>query len=110
MANMYLTSNAKFKPFSYQEMVAPIVAYKEAYDKADAELNALYEDAASKAFNFASQDVKEKATYDDMMNKLRLASDSLASGDVNSFKAIRDINKEYRQTMLPIQQKMAKRD
>ena len=109
MANMYLKTNARFKPFSYQEMVAPIVAYKEAYDKADAELNALYENAASKAFNFASQDVKEKAIYDDMMNKLKLASDSLASGDINSFKAIRDINKEYRQTMLPIQQRMTKR-
>lgn len=109
MANIYGRSTATFKPYSFEEMLKPALMATEAYEKADAELNALYEDAASKAFNFASQDVKEKAIYDNMMNKLRLASDSLASGDTNSFKTIRDINKEYRQTMLPIQQRMTKR-
>lgn len=106
---MFLTPNTKFKPFSYQEMLAPVLAYKEAYDAADEELNTLMEDAASKAFNFAPQDSKEKAQYDDIMTKLKTASDNLASGDVNAFKDIRNINKEYRKTMIPIQQKIAKR-
>lgn len=109
MANMYLKTNARFKPFSYQEMIAPIVAYKEAYDKADTELNTLLENAALSESAFLAQDTAEKAKFDTLMGKLKTASDSLNSGDVNAFKTIRDINKTYRQTMLPIQKKMTKR-
>ena len=32
MANYFLTQTAQFKPFSYQEMLAPIKAYQDAYD------------------------------------------------------------------------------
>lgn len=110
MANTFIKSTTKFKPFSYQEMLAPVLVYKEAYDKADENLTALYEDAATKTFNFASQDVKEKAIYDNMMKELQAASDALHSGDKTAFKSIRDINKEYRQTMIPIQLKLAKRE
>lgn len=106
---VFLTPNTKFKPFSYQEMLAPVLAYKEAYDAADAELNTLLEDAATKGFAFAPQDVAEKEAYDNMMSKLRQASDNLASGDINAFKDIRNLNKEYRKTMIPINQKIAKR-
>ena len=105
----YIIPNTRFKPFSFEEMLKPVMIYKEAYDKANAELNALYEDAATKGFNFASQDTAEKAQYDAMMNRLKSASDALSSGDKNAFKTIRDINKEYRQTMIPIQQQIAKR-
>lgn len=106
---VFLTPNTKFKPFSYQEMLAPVLAYKEAYDTADAELNTLLEDAATKGFAFTPQDVAEKEAYDNMMSKLKQASDNLASGNVNAFKDIRNLNKEYRKTMIPIQQKIAKR-
>lgn len=106
---VFLTPNTKFKPFSYQEMLAPVLAYKEAYDTADAELNTLLEDAATKGFAFAPQDVAEKEAYDNMMSKLKQASDNLASGNVNAFKDIRNLNKEYRKTMIPIQQKITKR-
>lgn len=106
---VYLTPNTQFKPFSYQEMLAPVLAYKEAYDDADEELNTLMEDAATKAFNFGPQDVAEKEAYDNIMSKLKQASDSLVSGNVNAFKDIRNLNKEYRKTMIPINQKIAKR-
>ena len=109
MANYFLTETAQFRPFSYQEMLAPVKAYQDAYNEADEKLNLLLEDAALKAFNFAPQDTTEKAIYDNMMSKLKDASDKLSSGDPTAFKTIRDINKEYRQTMLPIQQQMAKR-
>lgn len=109
MANIYLTETAQFKPFSYQEMLAPIKDYQDAYDIADEKLNLLLEDAATKAFNFAPQDTVEKAIYDNMMTKLKEASDKLSSGDPTAFKTIREVNKEYRKTMIPIQQKMAKR-
>lgn len=41
MANTYITSNARFKPFSYQEMLAPVIAYKEAYETQEAALGEL---------------------------------------------------------------------
>ena len=109
MANYFATKTAQFKPFSYQEMLAPIKAYQDAYNEADEKLDLLLEDAATKAFNFASQDSVEKAAYDAIMSKLKTASDNLNAGDVNAFKTIRDVNKEYRKIMLPIQKQLEKR-
>ena len=96
MANYFLTETAQFKPFSYQEMLAPVKAYQDAYNEADEKLNLLLEDAALKAFNFAPQDTAEKAVYDNMMSKLKDASDKLSSGDPTAFKTIREVNKDYR--------------
>lgn len=110
MANMYFTETAKFKPFSYQEMLAPIASYQEAYNKADEQLNTLLENAALNESSFLAQDTEEKAKFNNLMEQLRTASDALNSGDTQAFKTIRDINKAYRQTMLPIQQKIKKRN
>lgn len=111
MANIFLTPTAEFKPFSYAEMLAPIAAYQEAYDAYDAQLNTLAEDAATKAFNFAAQDTKEKAQYDALMNRLKASADSLLTNGLNAdiMREIRSINKDYRTSMIPIHQKMAKR-
>lgn len=109
MANIYGALSTRFKPFSFDEMIKPLLLAQEAYNKADDELNLLYEDAATKAFNFAAQDGKEKAMYNSIMNKLKVASDALHSGDKSVFRDISNINKEYRQTMIPIQMKLAKR-
>ena len=38
---VFLTPNTKFKPFSYQEMLAPVLAYKEAYDTLETEMSNL---------------------------------------------------------------------
>lgn len=109
MANLYTTNTARFKPFSFQEMLQPYQIYTEAYNKADEELNALLEDAATKGFNFGPQDSKEKAIYDNVIASLKDASDRLVAGDSSAFKTIKNLNKEYRKTMIPIQQKMEKR-
>lgn len=61
----YLTPNTKFKPFSYQEMLAPVLAYKEAYDaqeEALAELDVLAGDVASKIAN-ENPDSEVSKTY-----------------------------------------------
>lgn len=111
MANIFLTPTAEFKPFSYAEMLAPIAAYQEAYDAYDAQLNTLAEDAATKAFNFAAQDTKEKAQYDAIMNRLKASADSLLTNGLNAdiMREIRSINKDYRTSMIPLHQKIAKR-
>lgn len=111
MANIFLTPTAEFKPFSYAEMLAPIAAYQEAYDAYDTQLNVLAEDAATKAFNFAAQDTKEKAQYDSLMNRLKTSADALLANGLNAdiMKEIRSINKDYRTSMIPLHQKIAKR-
>lgn len=111
MANIFLTPTAEFKPFSYAEMLAPIAAYQEAYDAYDAQLNTLAEDAATKAFNFAAQDTKEKAQYDALMNRLKDSADALLTNGLNAdvMREIRSINKDYRTSMIPLHQKIAKR-
>lgn len=111
MANIFLTPTAEFKPFSYAEMLAPIAAYQETYDAYDAQLNTLAEDAATKAFNFAAQDTKEKAQYDALMNRLKDSADSLLTNGLNAdvMREIRSINKDYRASMIPLHQKLAKR-
>lgn len=38
---VFLTPNTKFKPFSYQEMLTPVLAYKEAYDALETEMSNL---------------------------------------------------------------------
>lgn len=111
MANYFFTETAKFKPFTYQEMLAPIVAYKEAYDTNETVLNTLLEDAATKGFNFRANDTKEKAAYDSMIDRIKNAASSMATQGLNNqvFNEIRSINKDYRTTMIPIQKKLAKR-
>lgn len=111
MANIFLKPTAKFNPFSYQEMLAPVKSYTEAYNEADAELNSLMEDASIKAFNFEPQDFEEKQIYTNIMTKLQNAAEQLNTSGLNSelIKNIQNINKEYRKTMIPIQQKINKR-
>lgn len=109
MANTYITSGSRFKPFTFDEMIKPATLYKEAYDKADIELNTLLDNSALN-FSFMSQDTAEKAVYDDMMVKLQGLAGQLSQGlNPQIAKDIRDINKNYRTKMLPIQQKIAKR-
>lgn len=110
MANTYITTNTRFKPFSFQEMIQPYQMYTEAYDKADAELNTLLEDAAIKGFNFAPQDTAEAAAYNTIIDRLKAASDQLAIGlNPQLSKEINQLNKDYRKVMLPIQQQLNKR-
>lgn len=110
MANTFITNTSKFKPFSFQEMLQPYVIYTDAYNKADEELNTLLEDAATKGFNFAPQDTAEAAAYNTIIDRIKTASDQLASGlNPQLSKEINQLNKDYRKVMLPIQQQLNKR-
>lgn len=54
MANMFIGNTYRFKPFSFQEMLQPVMIYKEAYDTQEAalaELDVLVGDVASKIAN-----------------------------------------------------------
>ena len=58
----YLTPNTQFKPFSYQEMLAPVLAYKEAYDAQEAALSEV---------ELLSSDIGSKIAGEDPNSELR---------------------------------------
>lgn len=62
MANYFATKTAQFKPFSYQEMLAPILAYKEAYDSLETELSNL---------DIMANDIGSKLTQSEEDEELR---------------------------------------
>ena len=56
----YITINSRFKPYSYDELVKPLLYYKEAYDKIEKD----YSDLAAQAETFkdiASQEENPEA-------------------------------------------------
>ena len=84
MANMYLTSTARFKPFSYQEMLVPIAAYKESFDKLETEygnLDILGKAIKSKLNPGNTEDQKLLATYDEYEKELNTAFDNFYSSN-----------------------------
>jgi hypothetical protein len=110
MANTYIVTNNKFKPYTFEEMLKPYQMYTEAYNKADTELNTLLEDAATKGFNFSPQDTAEAEAYNAILGRIQTASEQLATGlNPALSKEIQQLNKDYRKVMLPIQQQLNKR-
>lgn len=64
MANIFLKPTAKFNPFSYQEMLAPVKSYTEAYNALEEEmanLDIMTEDASSKLNNPLDRELKQEA-------------------------------------------------
>lgn len=64
MANIFLKPAAKFNPFSYQEMLAPVKSYTEAYNTLEEEmsnLDIMAEDASSKLNNPLDRELKQEA-------------------------------------------------
>lgn len=111
MANNYGVANTVFKPFSFEEMLKPALMATEAHEKKEAELNELLEDAALKDFNFAAQDVEEKAKYEYLVDRIKNAADQLGSKGLSGVlkNDISKLAKDYRTTLIPIQQQLAKR-
>lgn len=110
MANTYIVTNNKFKPYTFEEMLKPYQMYTEAYNKADTELNTLLEDAATKGFNFSPQDTAEAEAYNAILGRIQTASEQLATGlNPALSKEIQQLNKDYRKVIIPIQQRITKR-
>lgn len=95
MANMYLTSTARFKPFSYQEMLAPIAAYKESFDKLETEygnLDILGKAIKSKLNPGDVEDQKLLEAYDEYEKELNTAFDNFYSSNTLS-KSKKDLTR-----------------
>ena len=86
MANIFLKPTARFNPFSYQEMLAPIKSYTDAYNKMDEEftnLDIMAGDVEGKLSN-SEKDVGLKATYNKFNTDLQSAMESLYTKGLNS--------------------------
>lgn len=106
MANTFIKSTTKFKPFSYQEMLAPVLVYKEAYDKAEEDftnLNLLVGDVTSKLTN----DAKDKPLKDSVIkfqNDFNKAYDKLTTQGLTSqtMRELAQLKARYARELKPI--------
>ena len=73
MANIYTTNTARFRPFSFQEMLQPYQIYTDAYNKTEEELanlDVMAGDVASKLSSTDDAELAQKATaFQEDLNK-----------------------------------------
>lgn len=108
MANYFATKTAQFKPFSYQEMLAPILALKEDYEKSEKDLSDLEDTAAAQAFTF--QGSAYENDYNKYIESLNNASNSMSIGNYNSDtkNKIKALRKQFLNTLAPAAQRITK--
>jgi len=107
----YLVVNSKYNPFSYDELVKPLVDYTNEYNRQEELSNALLEKAAS--LGDLSPDVDKEAydAYNNWKNELKAASDQLSANGLSpeTRQTIRRLNSEYSSGLSPLVDKMKTR-
>ena len=112
MPNLILTSNAKFRPFEYSEMLAPVLmatqahqAIEEAYSELDSQANAIGSLANE------TNDPVTYARYKSYETSLRNQADILAKNGLTpgSRKSLLDLKGRYTKEITPIQNAITRR-
>lgn len=112
MPNLILTSNAKFRPFEYSEMLAPVLmatqahqAIEEAYSELDSQANAI--GSLANEIN----DPVTYARYKSYEASLRNQADILAKNGLTpgSRKSLLDLKGRYAKEITPIQNAITRR-
>lgn len=112
MPNLILTSNAKFRPFEYSEMLAPVLmatqahqAVEEAYSELDSQANAIGSLANE------TNDPVTYARYKSYEASLRNQADILAKNGLTpgSRKSLLDLKGRYAKEITPIQNAITRR-
>ena len=106
MANYFATKTAQFKPFSYQEMLAPIKAYQDAYNALETEmsnLDIMAGDVASKLTQ-NPKDAKLRETYNKFQADMQSAMNELYNNGYNSTtrKQLAKLKARYTKELNPI--------
>ena len=111
MAN-YIINNSKFTPFTFQEMIAPLNMYKEAYDKVETDLDSLYSSIGN--FNFSAVDdtSNAKRIYDSFNESILTAEEDLLNNGLggNTRQKLLELKRVYNTNIKPIEQKIKKRE
>lgn len=112
MANYNLVIDSTFQPFSYQEMLAPVMMAQQAHQALEDE----YTDLSTKASvweNIANeqQDPLAYQMYKQYSNDLSAQADMLASEGLNvaSRRSMLDMKRRYAKEITPIEQAYARR-
>lgn len=104
MASYSIVSNARFRPFSYDELVKPLVQYKEAYDKAEADYTnlAMQTEAWRDIANQENSPIAYKMykTYSDDLSKM---VDDFSKGmTLSNRSALMGLKRRYASEITPI--------
>jgi hypothetical protein len=111
MAN-YIINNSKFTPFTFQEMVAPLNMYKEAYDKVESDLDSLYSSIGNFNFSTVDDNSNTKRIYDTFNNSILTAEEDLLNNGLggNTRQKLLELKRVYNTNIKPIEQKIKKRE
>lgn len=106
MANYFLTETAQFNPFSYQEMLAPVKAYQDAYNTLENEmvnLDIMAGDVASKLTQ-NPEDAELRNVYDKFQADMQAAMNNLYNNGYNSTtrKQLAGLKARYAKELNPI--------
>ena len=106
MAGFAYTNSTNFRPFSYQDMLAPMLAYTEAHQKLEEDYSKLNTDANTiGAMANETNDPKTYARYKAYEASLREQADALAQNGLTpgSRKSLLDLKGRYASEITPIQ-------
>lgn len=99
MPNLNLVIDSSFRPYSFEERVKPYLLYKEAYDKAEAEKNALMDKAGMFKYlaDATAEDEPAKAIYEGYARDLEAqAADFSKNGlTMNNRRALSNLRSRY---------------
>lgn len=114
MANYFLTQTAQFKPFSYQEMLAPIKAYQDAYNTLETEmsnLDILANSIKNKLNPNDPEDAKKIKEYEAFQSEMDSAMNDFYSKGYNSDtrKKLNALKVQYAEKLDPINQAYERR-
>lgn len=109
--NNYIVLNSKFKPFSFQEMLAPVAIYDEAYRETETaldSLNILEDLEAELSLNPNDKDLL--STYNSYRNSLKSVENSFYNNGLNSTikKDLRGLKSKYKE-IASLESKIKKR-
>lgn len=101
---MYLQLNTQFNPFTYDEMVKPLLYYKQAYDEAEANYTAL--SAQTDVLRDRLDPIRDSESYNDYVNysdTLRTIVDDFSQGMTSkNRRQLVNMKRGYAKTIQPI--------
>lgn len=114
MANYFATKTAQFKPFSYQEMLAPIKAYQDAYNALETEmsnLDILANSIKNKLNPNDPEDAKKIKEYEAFQSEMDSAMNNFYNNGYNSDtrKKLNSLKTLYAEKLDPINEAYERR-
>ena len=112
MAGAYLTIGAKYRPFSYEELIRPVAMATEMHNKIDEQYAALQEKAGVWE-NLANKETDPESykKYKDYSDSLKAQAEDLAKNGLNpqSMRDMLNLRARYSSDIVPLEQAYTRR-